>query len=332
MLRYLLFVFFFFSISALCAQTLPLMVQLDEQKKPYLNHTIGVKENFYSIGRIYNISPKVFAPYNGVELTSGLSIGQTIKIPLNEANFWQSGARKENETVLPVYHLVQSKETVTSVCKLYNADKTMLVSWNNISDEKISVGDKLIIGFLKVDKTLSPLAVQGVGPRAEPPSPKVEEKNEEPKIPAKPLEEKKTPPQTKLPNRDSIKQASVKKEEKPDPEILSTYKGDGHFKEEYNTQTNSGKNIQKGTMKGGSFKSTSGWTDGKYYILVDGIERGTILQLLNTSNKKFIYAKVLAGIAETKPGAVEAFLISNAAAQQLGLSSSNFELEISWEK
>ena len=356
MLRYLLIVFFFFSYSDLCAQTLPLMVQLDEQKKPYLNHTIGVKENFYSIGRIYNISPKVFAPYNGMELTSGLSIGQTIKIPLNEANFWQNGARKGNETVVPVYHQVQGKETVTSVCKLYNADKTMLVSWNNISDEKISVGDKLIIGFLKVDKALSPLAAQGVGPRAEPPSPKVEEKKEEPKIPAKPLEDKKTPAQSKLPNRDSIKQATLKKEEKavvsqpdpteqkntvtppvlavqkPDLETLSTYKGDGHFKEEYNTQTNSGKNIQKSTMKGGSFKSTSGWTDGKYYILIDGIERGTILKLLNTSNKKVIYAKVLAGIAETKPGASEAFLISNAAAQQLGLSSSTFELEISWEK
>ena len=72
--------FFFLSICLIAvsamAQNTPLIVQLDNQNKPYLTHIIGPKENFYSIGRIYNISPRVFAPYNGLELTSTLAIGQ----------------------------------------------------------------------------------------------------------------------------------------------------------------------------------------------------------------------------------------------------------------
>jgi hypothetical protein len=113
---------------------------------------------------------------------------------------------------------------------------------------------------------------------------------------------------------------------------MVTYKGLGYFKEEYEQQTKQGKNIQSKQVIGGFFKSTSGWSDGKYYILIDGIEKGTIVQLLNSANQQIVYAKVLASVAETKPGAKEAFLISNAAADQLIVNGEMFPLEISWEK
>jgi hypothetical protein len=309
------------------AQTTPLIVKLDDQNKPYITHVVGGKENFYSIGRTYNISPRVFAPYNGLELTSGLSIGQSIKIPLNETNFWQAGARKGNETVVPLYHQVQSRESLVSIGKLYNTDKQTLISWNNITGEKISTGENIIIGFLKVDKALSPLAAQGMGPRSEPPSPKVEV----PVTSQKKETEKEKAITTTEPGKPVVDKPA-KPVQKPIEQALSTYTGSGYFKEEYNEQTSNGKNIQKNNFKGGSFKSTSGWTDGKFYILIDGIEKGTIVQLQNPSDKKVIFAKVLAGISETKPGATESFLISNAAAAQLDLKGNSFELDISWEK
>ena len=55
-------------VSAAVAQSLPLTVQLDSKNQPYLNHAIGAKENFYSIGRMYNISPKEIAPFNNLQL------------------------------------------------------------------------------------------------------------------------------------------------------------------------------------------------------------------------------------------------------------------------
>ncbi len=171
------------AVSAM-AQTTPLIVQLDNQNNPYLTHSIGPKENFYSIGRIYNISPRVFAPYNGLELTSPLSIGQQIRIPLNEANFWQTGIRKENETVVPLYHTVKQGETMSRLSQLYGTDNASIKSWNNLGDA-VSVGGKVIIGFLKVDKTLSPLAAKGMNVRSEPTvvqqQPKPIQKTEEPK-------------------------------------------------------------------------------------------------------------------------------------------------------
>ncbi|MEO6540639.1 MAG: LysM domain-containing protein, partial [Ferruginibacter sp.] len=57
----------------------------------YITHKVAPKENYYSIGRIYNISPKDIAPFNNLQLESGLSVGQVIRIPLNSTNFFQSG-------------------------------------------------------------------------------------------------------------------------------------------------------------------------------------------------------------------------------------------------
>ncbi len=321
------------------AQKTPLLVQLDNNGNPYLNHSVGPKENFYSIGRIYNISPRVFAPYNGLELTSGLSIGQTMRIPLNETNFWQNGSRKENEVVVPVYHLVKEKETITKVSQLYKAENAAIKSWNNLSGDVLAAGSKVIIGFLKVDKTLSPLAAQGMS-RKEPDMVKqqpVETKKEEIKkeMPVVKKEESKPAPVVKNeePRPEPVKQqpvAEVKKEEvKYDP---SSYSGSGFFKEEFNRQTNNGKLVSTGNGTGGVFKSTSGWGDGKYYLLMDNIEKGTIVMIKNPTNGKTVFAKVLGSVEETSPGSGLLFRLSNAAAAQLGVNADKFGAELVWGK
>ena len=56
------------------AQSSALIVQRDANGL-FLYHVVAPKENFYSIGRLFNISPKVIAPFNGLQLAGGLSIG-----------------------------------------------------------------------------------------------------------------------------------------------------------------------------------------------------------------------------------------------------------------
>lgn len=312
-------------VSTVFAQSLPLTVQLDGKNQPYLNHAIGVKENFYSIGRIYNLSPKVFAPYNGLELTSALSIGQTLRIPLNETNFWQTGTRKENETVIPVYHTVPASANLISISKLFGTDNASLRSWNNLSGDAVSVGKKIIIGFLKVDKTLSPLAAQGMNVRSEPVLVKKEEIKKQEPVAIK-QEVKIETPKVEPPKPE------VKKEQPKTEPIVISYDGNGYFKEEYNRQSNNGKNTAGSNGNGSTFKSTSGWSDGKYYVLIDNIEKGTIVMIKNPANGKAVFAKVLAGVKETTPGSMAMFLISNAAASQLGISAEKFTAELVWGK
>ncbi|WP_407522336.1 LysM peptidoglycan-binding domain-containing protein [Lacibacter sp. MH-610] len=321
--------------AVVTAQTTPLTVQLDSKNQPYLVHTLAPKENFYSVGRIYNISPRVFAPYNGLELTSPLSIGQAIRIPLNEQNFWQAGGRKENEVVLPLYYTVGTGENLAAISRTFKTDNASLKSWNNLSSDAVATGKKIIIGFLKVDKTLSPLAAQGMS-RQEPPMVKQEPKKEQPKPVVKeepkkeePKVEPKVEPKPE-PKKEEPKPV-VKEEPKTQPAPAS-YEGNGFFKDEYNKQSNNGRNTSSANGNGATFKSTSGWSDGKYYVLMDNLEKGTIVMVRNPSNGKAIYAKVLAGVKETTPNSSALFLLSNAAASQLGISAEKFNAELVWGK
>lgn len=315
------------------AQTTPLTVQLDNKNQPYLVHSLAPKENFYSVGRIYNISPRVFAPYNGLELTSPLSIGQSLKIPLNEQNFWQSGSRKENEVVLPLYYTTNTGENLSTISKIFNTDNATLRSWNNLSSDAMSTGKKIIIGFLKVDKTLSPLAASGMS-RQEPPMVKQETKKEEVKQqPVVKDEPKKQEPKVEPKPEPKKEEPKPVVREEPKTQVTPvSYEGNGFFKDEYNKQSNNGRNTSNASGNGSTFKSTSGWSDGKYYLLIDNLEKGTIVMVRNPANGKAIYAKVLAGVKETTPGSSALFLLSNAAASQLGISAEKFNAELVWGK
>lgn len=330
------FVVFVLMSLATFAQTTPLIVQLDNNNNPYLVHTVAAKENYYSIGRIYNISPRVYAPYNGLELATPMNIGYQVKIPLNEINFWQKGTRKDNEVVIPVYHIVKQGENVQRISQLFKTDNESVKSWNNLSTDAVAAGSKVIVGFLKVDKTLSPLASQGMSVRSEPnivkQQPKPEVKKEEPKQ-EPPVVVKKEEPKPEVkpqPVKQDPPKVEVKKEEPKVDVAVVTYNGTGFFKDEFNRQTNNGKRTTSNSGAGSVFKSTSGWSDGKYYVLMDNVEKGSIIMIKNPLNGKAVYAKVLGGVEETSPGSGLLFRLSNSAAAQLGISTEKFNADLIW--
>lgn len=314
-----------FSYASVIAQQLPLLVKTDKNGTFFLEHTVGPKENFYSIGRIYNISPRVYAPYNNLELSSTLSIGQVLRIPLNEVNFYQGGLRNENEVVVPLYHVVKSGETLQRISQQYGSAGSNIQSWNNLRSEALAPGQRIIIGFLKVDKNLSPLAAQGMPVRSEPNTVLSPAPAEQPKV------EK---PASAIPETKPEAPSQQSRLEERNPQVYTAvYNGVGYFMSEYNAQTNNGKRAGAAqTFKSGVFKSNSGWEDGKYYVLMEGVERGTIVKIINPANGKMIYAKVLAGVEETSPGSGLQLRISNAAAAQLGIYADTFTVDVAWAK
>ena len=307
------------------SQSLPSDILLDNQSNLYLEHTVGAKENFYSIGRMYNLSPKVIAPYNKLDLSAGgLSIGQKLKIPLNTTNFWQSGTRTAQEVVIPLYYKLTSPANLSAIANQFSTGVAELKSWNQGVNEQLKKDARVIVGFLKVDKSLSPLASKGVSPRKEPaivvtPQPDVKTKEADQVQPEKTTENKTAEPEKKT-------NPPVKK----DTTIALKYEGEGFFKVEYEAQINAASETKTESGTGSVFKSTSGWSDGKYYLIADGIERGTIVLIKHMVTGKIIYAKVLSNLQEVKPNATERFILSEAGAAQLGVKGNNLSAEIFW--
>jgi len=307
------------------SQTPPSDIFMDNQSNYYLEHTVGAKENFYSIGRMYNLSPKVIAPYNKLDLaTSGLSIGQKIKIPLNATNFWQTGVRTAQEVIIPLYYKLNTQTTLTLLAKQFNTGASELKSWNQGIDNDLKKDTRVIVGFLKVDKTLSSFTPQAVPVRKDPDvvvTPKPDVKTKDQDLQPKPDEKK-----TIKVDENKTPAPSVKK----DTPVITSYLGEGFFKNEYEAQLKASSETKSGSGNSSAFKSTSGWTDGKFYLIADGIDRGTIVLVKHTVTGKIIYAKVLASLEEVKPNAGEKFILSEAGASQLGVKGNEFSVEIIW--
>jgi hypothetical protein len=96
--------------------------------------------------------------------------------------------------------------------------------------------------------------------------------------------------------------------------------GAGYFKNQFDLQSKANKGDKDATVTSGIFKTTSGWQDAKYYALMDKVEPGTIVQVVNPVNNKSIYAKVLGEMSGIRQNQGLELRISNAAATALDIS------------
>ncbi len=314
------------------AQTKPLVLQ-GSGADQYLVHTTGPKESFYSIGRIYNISPKIMAPYNRLELEKGLTIGQQVRIPLNEVNFYQGSEVESDIVLIPLYHVVKPKENLNNLgTPVSKVPARTLVKWNKLRSETIAPGSKLIVGFLMVKKDLSPLVANAAdyawvtkeetvtsNEKKDPVSSDIVKKSEMPSAPVIKEKPKEMPaPVEVVKAAPPVVKTVVPVVKEPAPDRQG-----GVFKGLFQKQMGN-RTLKEEQGEAGVFKSTSGWDDGKYYCLQNTALAGTVIKITNPVNQKFVYAKVLDVIPDIKQNDGILIRLSNAAASELGVLTDNF--------
>lgn len=288
----------------------------------YVPHTVSPKENFYSIGRLYAISPRDIAAFNNVDMANGLNVGQVINIPLNATNFSQ-----EKEGGTPVYYVVGEKEGLYRVSVKNN--KVLMANlrkWNRLASDNISTGQKLIVGFIQ--STGVPATTTNTTAVAATPAPQTQTQVQQP-VTTPPPATTQTPTRTETPRQETTtaKQTTtpppvVNNRPAPAPQAERTVSvsGSGYFKNQFEAQSRNNSAGKDQTISGSIFKTTSGWQDGKYYALMDGVEPGTIIRVVNPSNSKVVFAKVLGEMSGIRQNTGLDVRISNAAAAALEIS------------
>jgi hypothetical protein len=211
-----------------------------------------------------------------------------------------------------------------------------LEKWNHITRDQAKSGMQLIVGFLKVKTALSALA-SGIkdqptasGPVSLPK--KEEEKTASNGAPSQVVKDEKkvefTPAKQVPVAVTEVKTAENKPATGiPVNTVTATsnvigHSGGGYFGVEYirDNKTLSG--------QAGTFKSTSGWQDGKYYALMNNVPVGTIVKVTSPATNKTIYAKVLGQLPEMKESTGLSIRISNAAASEIGAGEGKFAVEL----
>ncbi len=299
----------------------------------YVVHKTAAKENYYSVGRMYNVTPKGIAAYNKLEFEKGLNLGQSIKIPLTKNNFTQTNAAL-NKTRVPVYHVVTAKEGLYRVSVNYNkVPLQQLKKWNNLSSDAVTNGTKLIVGYLNTEDQGS--LAKNATYKNEIAVTVTDDKNTANKNAAV---SKEIPPE--VTNSSTVKVAddknNVAAEKKPIQEknsgVIHTVNfSGGAFKKLYDEQLTLKAPVTESGLSG-VFKSTSGWRDGKYYCFHNSAPPGTILRITNSLNGKNVYAKVLDIIPDISQNAGLILHVSNAAAEELGVSAARFDCSINYAK
>lgn len=326
------FVAFFFLISVLRvhAQSDELIIQ-GQTGGLYLDHTVVAKETWYSVGRMYNMDPKVLSKYNHLTFAQPLMIGQELKVPLTASNFSQDGKKVAGESLVPVYHVVQGKEWLYRISINHNkVPIPALEKWNHVTGDQVHVGLHLIVGYLKVRTTLSALAVSAKTDTITRPA-LIDKSPVKPAVkPAAAVAEKMVV--------DSPKEA-VTSAAQP-PRVASTapvpaapvasvsssapHFNGGKFKADF---SDGGKSV---AGQAGTFKSSSGWQDGKYYALINNVAVGTIVKITDQANGKSVYAKVLGQLPDMKESTGLTVRLSNAAAAELGEGDGRFSVGVSY--
>jgi hypothetical protein len=315
MKKTLLAVFLLLSAYLSFAQA-PLQVH-SNNKGLYVVHTVAPKENFYSIGRLYSISPKEIVAFNGVDMANGLAIGQKLMIPLLASNFSQS-----NQNGLPVVYVVGDGEGLMKVSqKNNNVSLSNLRQWNKLSTDAVSKGQSVVVGFVNatgqpavaIAKTEAPKQQQTVSVKSEPQQvaqTQVVDKKPEPVVDKKPEQVVQAKiSETKSSSAAGNQQVAVG--------------GAGYFKTHYDQQSKKYGSSKDLTVTSGIFKTASGWQDSKYYALMDNVEPGTIVRIINPDNNKAVFAKVLGEMSGIRQNQGLEVRISNAAASALSVTETD---------
>jgi hypothetical protein len=300
----------------------------------YLEHKVAAKEGLFPIGRMYNVHPRHIANFNGIDFNKGLAIGQKINIPLTDTNFKQN----VNKGV-PVYYVTE-KESLANISAKSKAQIGDLRGWNNLTTDNVSAGTKMIVGFLitnemqdrvvtitpktlVVEESVSNVKKQETSEKKQPlPEVKKDVVVEESVSDIKKAEEqaKKIYPDGKKTEPVIVKQQEVTNND-----------GTGYFKNNFFQQVKTAPVTKDQTVTSSIFKTQSGWQDAKYYLLINGIEPGTIVKITNPSNSKTVYAKVLYSMDKIRQNQGVDMRISDAAASSLAVSETDkFILKVNY--
>ncbi len=309
-------------LAILCqgwAQPGPLLIKGSGQDL-HIDHKVAPKEGIFAIGRLYNVHPKTIAAYNKLDMARGLMVGQVIHIPLTDTNFTQT-----TDKGAPIYYIVGDKETIQKVSNVNNRVPLQnLREWNKLQSDKLSTGNKLIVGFLVAGDNPSATAVT--------PSKKEEGIKEKKEEPAKETVSNQEPANARAdgdapaPRRDPPKVESKNAEPlvtRSKPPLTTPVSSQGYFKDDFDQQVRKAPASKTQTVTSGIFKMNNKGHEVKYYMLVDDVTPGTIVKLINPDNNKAVYAKVLGQMSGIRQNQGFDIRISNTAAATLGITDTD---------
>lgn len=300
---------FFISIAAHAQDK---VFAISSGKGPVITHKVTSGETLLGLARKYNVKASEFAAVNQFDIKRNLKIGEIVKVPLVAANFNQKSSKGT-----PVYYTVGNGEGLLSVSKKFNKlPVKTLKDWNRLKSDAAPKDKPLVVGYLS-GVNLKPVTETA---KADEALAKKEEKKEIAKKAEKPRQPTAQP--QKKPDPVPEENTTVAAPAEPVETITEAIDESGYFRGAFEKNTNRSL-LANRTLMSGVFKTDAGWSDKKYYMLMDGVAPGTIVKISNPQNGRLVYAKVLGNMQDVKYSEGLNIRISDAAAAAMELTDAD---------
>jgi LysM repeat protein len=328
---YLLFVCFL-TIHVSAQEKLVIMGKASNQ---YVVHTVTKETSLQSISNQFGQSVTRLSAYNGLNPAKKLAKGAKIKIPLTQYNLVRT---KGDRNSAPVYHAIAKGDNLYRLSKETKVPLATLKQWNGLKKDAVKVGDLLIVGYMvnaRVTESAEPEEVQTAKEEPRVMVPVISKPAENP--PAVKKEEVTTvikketaqPTETQAAVTTPLVQQQATSVISRDAAGYAPKEGDeGFFATLYAQQVND-QNKQFHSGDAATFKTISGWSDRKYYVLMNDVAPETIVRITAPNNRS-ICAKVLGPLQETKGGSGLMLRMSNSAASVLGITDPRFTVTVTY--
>lgn len=109
-------------------------------------HTVQQGESLWSIARRYDVHVSDLVTWNGISSDATLRIGQKIQVVSNAST--GTGGYTQNRT--KVIYTVQKGDNLGKIARAYDVTVEAIQRWNNKSDTRLQIGDRLTVYTDKV--------------------------------------------------------------------------------------------------------------------------------------------------------------------------------------
>ncbi len=251
------------------------------------------------------------------------------------------------QVVSPTKYTVAKGDNLYRISKTFKATEAQLMQWNGMKNDMVKPGQVLIVGQ-EVSSQPTPILSKDTVVAIKP-VPSIPKKKVVPHFATRDTTHvASAKDSTNVSKRDStyvakslsiseLKDSTAAKVPEPkenntinlDPQPIPKYAKytaeEGFYAGYFNR-----KNISKNTSSGdaAAFKSNSGWSDKKYYLLINDINQGTIVRI--TYNDKSICAKVMGPLPNIKEDMGLLLRINTAAADALGVQEAKFFVTVNY--
>jgi LysM repeat protein len=306
----------------------------------YISHTVKAGETLTLLSKQYNTTVGTIMRFNHMSTNSVLTVGELVKIPVPKPVAAKVAtidslavAPAIPGNMIPVTHIVGRGESLSSLAKKYHTTISQIKTWNNLKSDIIIDGHTLIVGYAGTNNSMAP-AQNNTQQQADG-MPQRDTSMMQTQMQMTHTEQDAIAPKTVSQNLNSpqtiaapdVSSATTSQVQQPSVD-MSNIPAIGYFSSSFGLgMQDRGLETVSGTSM--TFKTTSGWNDRKYYILINNVPPGSIVRV-NSADNKIIYAKVLGTMTGIKENEGIDYRISTAAAAALGLSDAKFPLTVTF--